>query len=79
MRTGRPGTTGAADSAPACPTTARPPAGERRLGAYFGVLSSVGGLAVLIGSSALGSLYDAARVSGPAAALPWVVTALCRR
>ena len=51
-------------------------AGERRLGAYFGVLSSAGGLAVLIGSSALGSLYDAARTSGPAAALPWAVTAL---
>jgi hypothetical protein len=50
-------------------------AGEQRFGTYFGVLSSVGGLAVLLGSVGLGSLYDAARVWGPAAGLPWAVTA----
>ncbi len=50
-------------------------AGEQRLGAYFGVLSSAGGCAVLLGSSGLGLLYDGARVTGPAAALPWAVTA----
>ncbi|MEJ2865180.1 MFS transporter [Actinomycetospora flava] len=46
-------------------------AGERRLGAYFGVLASAGGLAVLGGSSLLGALLDA---GGPPA-LPWAVTA----
>jgi hypothetical protein len=35
-------------------------AGERRLGAYFGVLSSAGGLAVLAGSTAVGTLLDPA-------------------
>jgi MFS family permease len=33
-------------------------AGERRLGAYFGVLSSAGGLAVLVGSTGAGVLFD---------------------
>ena len=46
-------------------------AGERRLGAYFGVLASGGGLAVLVGSALLGSLLEA---QGPPA-LPWAVTA----
>ncbi|GAA4905322.1 putative MFS family arabinose efflux permease [Actinomycetospora succinea] len=46
-------------------------AGERRLGAHFGVLASAGGLAVLGGSSLLGALLDA---GGPPA-LPWAVTA----
>ena len=46
-------------------------AGERRLGAYFGVLASGGGLAVLAGSALLGSLFEA---QGPPA-LPWAVTA----
>ena len=46
-------------------------AGERRLGAYFGVLASGGGLAVLGGSALLGSLLEA---QGPPA-LPWAVTA----
>lgn len=47
-------------------------AGERRLGAYFGVLASGGGLAVLGGSALLGSLLEA---HGPPA-LPWAVTAV---
>ncbi|MFC5137937.1 MFS transporter [Actinomycetospora rhizophila] len=46
-------------------------AGERRLGAYFGVLASAGGLAVLGGSALLGALLDA---GGPPA-LPWAATA----
>lgn len=46
-------------------------AGERRLGAHFGVLASAGGLAVLGGSALLGALLDA---GGPPA-LPWAVTA----
>lgn len=53
-------------------------AGERRLGTYFGVLSSAGGLAVLVGSTVTGSLFS---LGGPApspgqVALPWVVLAL---
>ena len=44
-------------------------AGERHLGAYFGVLSSVGGLAVLVGSSAVGILLDPA-VAPPV--VPWL-------
>ncbi|WP_308282568.1 MDR family MFS transporter [Pseudonocardia nigra] len=42
-------------------------AGERRLGAHFGVLSSAGGLAVLVGSTATGALLDPA-VAPPAVA-----------
>ncbi len=44
-------------------------AGERRLGTYFGVLASVGGLAVLVGSILIGGLLD---LGGP---LPWLVLA----
>ncbi|RZU33518.1 MFS transporter [Blastococcus saxobsidens] len=47
-------------------------AGERRLGAHFGVLASVGGLAVLVGSTAAGALLDAAYVPSPGAAVPWL-------
>jgi MFS family permease len=47
-------------------------AGERRLGVYFGVLSSAGGIAVLIGSTAVGALLDPA-VAAPA--VPWLVLA----
>jgi MFS family permease len=45
-------------------------AGERRLGAYFGVLSSAGGIAVLLGSTAVGALLDPAVVPP---AVPWLV------
>lgn len=47
-------------------------AGERRLGAYFGVLSSAGGLAVLVGSTLVGSLLDPV-VAPPV--VPWLVLA----
>jgi MFS family permease len=47
-------------------------AGERRLGVYFGVLSSAGGLVVLVGSTAVGALLDPA-VAAPA--VPWLVLA----
>ncbi|MFC7327146.1 MFS transporter [Marinactinospora rubrisoli] len=50
-------------------------AGERRLGAHFGFLSSAGGLAVLAGSTVAGGLLDAARVPAPEAALPWALLA----
>ncbi|GLU48569.1 MFS transporter [Nocardiopsis ansamitocini] len=44
-------------------------AAERRLGAHFGFLSSVGGLAVLVGGAGVGHLLDGF------GALPWVVLA----
>ena len=47
-------------------------AGERRLGVYFGVLSSAGGLVVLVGSTVVGALLDPA-VAAPA--VPWLVLA----
>ncbi|TWF77680.1 putative MFS family arabinose efflux permease [Pseudonocardia hierapolitana] len=47
-------------------------AGERRLGVYFGVLSSAGGVAVLAGSTVVGALLDPA-VAAPA--VPWLVLA----
>ena len=50
-------------------------AGERRLGAHFGVLASAGGAAVLVGSTGVGALLDRAEVAQPAAAVPWLVLA----
>jgi MFS family permease len=47
-------------------------AGERRLGAHFGVVSAAGGLAVLAGSTATGALMDVAPPSSP---LPWAALA----
>jgi MFS family permease len=44
-------------------------AGERRLGTYFGVLASAGGVAVLVGSTASGALLEHGRVA-------WIVLAL---
>ncbi|WP_308259352.1 MFS transporter [Pseudonocardia sp. H11422] len=48
-------------------------AGERRLGSYFGVLSSAGGLAVLVGSTGTGALLDASPAWPP---LPWLALAV---
>jgi MFS family permease len=50
-------------------------AGERRLGAHFGALSSAGGLAVLLGSIGVGALLDLSAVPRPAASLAWLVLA----
>lgn len=44
-------------------------AGERRLGTYFGVLASAGGVAVLVGSTLSGALLEHGRVA-------WIVLAL---
>ena len=44
-------------------------AGERRLGTYFGVLASAGGVAVLVGSTLGGALLEHGRVA-------WIVLAL---
>lgn len=53
-------------------------AGERNLGAYFGILNTFGGLAVLLSSLVLGPLLDAAAHPQPAAALPWLLlTGMC--
>ncbi|MFP5069172.1 MDR family MFS transporter [Pseudonocardia nantongensis] len=46
-------------------------AGERRLGAHFGVLASFGGLVVLVGSTGVGALLDPA----VPAAVPFLVLA----
>lgn len=51
-------------------------AGDEDLGSYYGFLNSFGGLAVLIASTALGALLDAAETPGPAASVPWLVMAV---
>ena len=48
---------------------------DRRLGTYYGLLSSVSGLGVLVGSTAVGALVGVGATTGPAAALPWVALA----
>lgn len=50
--------------------------GNRDLGSYYGFLNTAGGLAVLVASTILGDLLDAAATPGPAAALPWTVMAV---
>lgn len=50
-------------------------AAERRLGAYFGFMASLGGIGVLIGSAALGALIDAAPETGWGAGIPWLAAA----
>ncbi|MFC5064750.1 MFS transporter [Actinomycetospora atypica] len=47
-------------------------AGERRLGSYFGVLATAGGVAVLLGGTVLGALVDPAIPP----AVPWAVAAV---
>ncbi|MDV6012903.1 MFS transporter [Haloechinothrix sp. LS1_15] len=47
-------------------------ASERRLGAYFGILHSVGGLAVLGGSTTTGALLELGDGSGAVAVTPWL-------
>ncbi|MDI6101685.1 MFS transporter [Actinoplanes sp. NEAU-A12] len=47
-------------------------AGERRLGAYYGVVAAAGGLAVLFGSTLTGALMDTVQTSSP---LPWTIVA----
>ena len=50
------------------------PAAE--LGARYGLVSTCGGVAVLLGSWLVGSVVDVATPDGPARALPWLVLAL---
>jgi len=46
------------------------------LGARYGLVSTCGGVAVLLGSWLVGSVVDVAAPGGPARALPWLVLAL---
>lgn len=48
---------------------------ERRLATHFGVLSSAGGLAVLLSSGIVGWAFDVSDPAGPARALPWLCVA----
>ena len=51
-------------------------AGVRPTGSYFGLLSSFGGVAVLLGNVGIGALLGAAATPQPAAAAPWLVLAV---
>nr|WP_257570789.1 MFS transporter [Streptomyces sp. NP160] len=48
----------------------------RDLGARYGLVSTCGGVAVLLGSWLVGSVVDASDAAGPARALPWLVLAV---
>lgn len=45
----------------------------RMLGAYYGMLATTGGVAVLLGSLGLGALFELARTANPWAWVPWSV------
>lgn len=45
----------------------------RMHGAYYGLLASAGGVAVLLGSLGLGALFELARTPNPWAWVPWAV------
>jgi MFS family permease len=45
-------------------------------GAFYGLLSSCGGIAALVGNMALGPLYEHASAPSLAAAIPWLLLAL---
>lgn len=51
-------------------------AAGRPTGAFYGLLSSCGGLAALAGNMVLGPLYEHASASSLAAAIPWLLLAL---
>lgn len=51
-------------------------AGERFLGAHFGMLNTLGGLLTLIGSVAVGQLFDVVDVGAIAPTVPWWVLAV---
>lgn len=50
-------------------------AGQHNLGAHYGALSSMGGIAVLVGNFLLGGLLDNALTPSPAAVIPWLALA----
>ncbi|ELY3469262.1 MFS transporter [Cronobacter universalis] len=51
-------------------------AAGRNLGAHYGALASMGGVAVLIGNFILGDALDNALTPGPQAAVPWLLLAV---
>ncbi|WP_432573820.1 MFS transporter [Kineococcus sp. SYSU DK005] len=61
---------GSALAGPVARDLVPPLAGERHVGAHYGVLASGGGLAVLLGSAGAGALLE------PGAVAPWVLLAL---
>ncbi|MCL2897309.1 MDR family MFS transporter [Brenneria tiliae] len=50
-------------------------ANNHNLGAHYGALASMGGLAVLVGNFLLGGLLDQALTPSPQAAVPWLMLA----
>ncbi|WP_436893552.1 MDR family MFS transporter [Siccibacter turicensis] len=48
-------------------------AGDRNLGAHYGALSSMGGIAVLVGNLLLGGQLDRALTPSPQASMAWVL------
>ncbi|MDO4784919.1 MAG: MFS transporter [Propionibacteriaceae bacterium] len=61
---------------PAARTVVADLAGGERLGSYLGMLATAGGLAVLAGSTAIGTILPWANQPAPGAAIPWAVLAL---
>ncbi|WP_395728987.1 hypothetical protein [Nakamurella sp.] len=51
-------------------------AGPRPSGAYYGALATAGGIAVLLGSLAIGPFLDGARRAEPGAGTAWWLMAL---
>jgi hypothetical protein len=49
-------------------------ADERHLGSYYGAYASIGGIAVLPASAALGALVDAVPDTAAGRAAPWLAT-----
>lgn len=50
-------------------------AGENQLGAHMGIMSSMGGLVVLLAGGPIGGLLEWARTPGGGAVVPWGVLA----
>lgn len=50
-------------------------AGERLLGSYYGLFASIGGVAVLVASAAVGAVVDLAPHEGWGLAVPWLAMA----
>ncbi|MDO5084646.1 MAG: MFS transporter [Arachnia propionica] len=61
---------------PAARTVVAELAGGRRLGSHLGMLASVGGVAVLLGSTAIGVVLPRAATTSGLAFLPWLLLAV---
>jgi hypothetical protein len=51
-------------------------AGGRPTGAYYGLLASAGGMAVVLGNAALAPLYELAYTPSATAFAPWLLLSL---